>query len=245
MMGKIETLRFEDRAIHVYTPPSYETGGQYPAVYIQDGSYLFHDCIERLEDDFLNGVTQETVFVGIEPNDRYTEYTPWPAPYLRPTEPFVGGGDQYLEFLAESVMPFIQSRYRVTADPAQTGMAGGSLGALISLVGALKKPDHIRKIALMSASFWYPEALAFLERSEFRQERVRVYMYVGELEAKGRGNIQEQMVPNTRIAYAMLQRKLPGGNRDVKFETDPEGVHTHDYFASYFPNAMRFLYPKA
>jgi len=245
MLGKLETLQFAGRAIHVYTPPSYHAAndGLFPVVYVQDGSYLFADSIDDLERDFTAGLTQEVIFVGIEPHNRYREYTPWFAPRLRPEESFDGEGDSYLAFVTEQVSPFIKANYRVLNDASHTGITGGSLGALISLIAAYKKPGYFGRIALMSASFWYVSALEFIEEHEFKQDQLRIYMYVGELEAAGRGNIQEKMVPNTRKAYELLKNKVPGGSGQIKFETDPEGVHEHRYFNQYFPNAMRFVYP--
>ncbi|MCQ6561272.1 alpha/beta hydrolase [Paenibacillus mendelii] len=243
MQGKLETISFMGRDIHIYTPPTYNSIDLFPAVYVQDGSYLFMDSIEDLERDFAGGLTQEVVFIGIEPDDRYREYTPWYAPRLRAEEGFDGEGDSYLAFVTEKVMPFIQAHYRIVDDSEQTAITGGSLGALISLYAAYKKPQYFGRIALMSASLWYENALAFVEENEFMQDSLCIYMYVGELEAAGRGNIQEQMVPNNRKAYQILKGKLPGGSEQIKFETDPEGVHEHRYFNQYFPNAMRFIYP--
>ena len=246
MRGNVETLQFEGREIHVYTPPSYDNSKDlFPVVYVQDGSYLFVDSIEELERDFAAGHTREIVFVGIEPVDRYREYTPWHAERVYPEIEFVGEGDRYLAFVTEKVVPYVKERYRLVDDPAQTGMAGGSLGALISLFAALKKPEFIGRIGLMSASFWYEKVMEFIEDNEFSQEELRIYMYVGEQEAVGRGNIQERMVPNTREAYRILKGKPPVGADRILFETDPEGVHEHRYFNQYFPNAMRFIYPGA
>ncbi|MBB3114664.1 putative alpha/beta superfamily hydrolase [Paenibacillus phyllosphaerae] len=245
MRGSIETISFEGRDTHVYLPPSYNGQTSFPAVYVQDGSYLFADSLKELEDDFAQGLTQEVLFVGIEPEDRCREYTPWYAEGLLPDEQFSGEGDRYLDFVTEKVIPFIQTRYNVLDDPRQRGITGGSLGALISLFAAYRKPAYFSRIALMSASLWYENMLAYIEANPFAQDELLLYMYVGELEAKGRGNIMERMVPNTREAHRLLKDKMPGGERHIRFETDPEGVHEHRNFNQYFPNAMRFIYPGA
>ncbi|MBD2864640.1 alpha/beta hydrolase [Paenibacillus oceani] len=141
MQGNHETWQFENRNIHVYTPPTYsdDASALFPAVFVQDGSYLFADSMEELEADFARGVTQEVIFVGIEPVERTCEYTPWEAAPLMKGEHFGGEGDAYLSFVTEKVKPFVRERYRIADDASQTGITGGSLGgADFSLCGFSK-----------------------------------------------------------------------------------------------------------
>jgi predicted alpha/beta superfamily hydrolase len=245
MLGKLDTHRLEERVLYVYTPPSYEKSPEatYPLMIVQDGQYLFMDSMVELEADFVSGVTQEIIFVGIEPNGRDQEYTPWPAPPLRAGESFGGQGDQYLQLVTETVIPFVKEQYRVVDDSEQTGITGGSLGALISLYAAFQKPHSFGRFAFMSASLWYEKFLDFIQDHSFAQSSLRLYMYVGEQEGVGRETLQRFMVPNTKKTYELLKDKVPGGIENIRFETDPDGVHDHSYFNRYFPNALRFLYP--
>ncbi|RAV02676.1 alpha/beta hydrolase [Paenibacillus sp. YN15] len=247
MRGSLVTKWFEDRNLYIYTPPSYaeDESVYYPAVYVQDGSYLFADSMEELEADFARGVTQEVVFVGIEPVERTREYTPWKATPLQPNENLAGEGDAYLTFVTENVMPYVKEQYRILEDASRAGIAGGSFGALISLYAAYRKPAHFGRFALMSASLWYEQMMEFVESSSFAQEEIRLYMYVGEQEGVKMANLLKHMVPNTKKAYALLKDKVPGGAGSIMLETDPDGVHSHHYFNRYFPHAMKFLYPGA
>jgi predicted alpha/beta superfamily hydrolase len=196
-----------------------------------------------LEEDFAIGVTQEVIFIGIEPIERNHEYTPWKAPKLQDNGFFNGEGDSYLKFVTEKVIPFVRERYRIIADPEQTGITGGSLGALISLYAAFQKPGYFGRFALMSASLWYAKFLEFVESRSFEQDNIRMYMYVGEQEGVGRATLHKYMVPNNKKTYELLKEKIPGGSSNLKFEIDMQGVHDHSYFNQYFPNAMRFIYP--
>lgn len=245
MRGKLTTYQFENRNIYIYTPPSYDDNDAdlFPAVIVQDGSYLFVDSMEELEADFASGATQEVLFIGIEPSRRDCEYTPWEAEPLQEGEVFAGEGDQYLDFVTERVLPYARERYRITEDASQIGITGGSLGALISLYAAFQEPDYFGRFIMMSASLWYERFVAFVESSTLTQNDVRMYMYVGETEGVGRDNLQQYMVPNTKKVYHILQDKVPGGRDHIMLETDPEGVHSHQYFNKYFPSGMRFAYP--
>lgn len=61
-----------------------------------------------------------------------------PAAPLRESEGFDGKGGLYLQFVTEKVLPYVREQYRITADAEQTGITGGSLGALISLYAAFQ-----------------------------------------------------------------------------------------------------------
>ncbi|MEK5057107.1 alpha/beta hydrolase [Paenibacillus sp. FSL H7-0326] len=245
MRGKLAKYQLGNRSIYVYTPPSYDENDTdlYPAVIVQDGSYLFVDSMEELEADFASGITQEVLFIGIQPHRRDCEYTPWKAEPLQEGEVFGGEGDRYLDFVTEKVIPFVRERYRITEDTSQIGITGGSLGALISLYAAFQKPDYFGRFIMMSASLWFENFVSYVESSTFTQNDVRLYMYVGETEGVGRDNLQQYMVPNTKKVYRILTDKIPGGADQIMLETDPEGVHSHQYFNKYFPRGMRFAYP--
>jgi predicted alpha/beta superfamily hydrolase len=245
MQGTIDTLQWEGRTIHVYTPPSYhkDPEARFPSVIVQDGTYLFADSMAELEADFASGATQEVIFIGIEPIERNHEYTPWAAAPLLNHGSFNGEGDAYLKWVTENAIPFVRSRYRIVEEAAQTGITGGSLGALISLYAAFQKPEVFGRFALMSASLWYEKFVEFVESRSFAQPEIRIYMYVGEQEGVGRATLQQYMVPNTKKTYEILKDKVPGGSGRIKLETDPAGVHDHSYFNRYFPNALRFVYP--
>lgn len=243
MRGNIDTLQLDNRSLYIYMPPSYhkDAAASYPSVFVQDGSYLFADSIAELEADFASGVTQEVIFVGIEAVERNDEYTPWAAAPVPKHGSFNGNGDVYLELVTEKVIPYVKTRYRIVDDAAQTGITGGSLGALISLYAAFQKPEFFGRFALMSASLWYENIMEFVQSRSFLQEDIRIYMYVGEQEGVGRATIQQYMVPNTKKVYSILKEKIADGR--IMLETDPAGVHDHSYFNRYFPHALRFVYP--
>ncbi|NQX58361.1 alpha/beta hydrolase [Paenibacillus qinlingensis] len=246
LQGTLDTLEFANRTIYIYTPPSYnkEESKHFPSVIVQDGNYLFLDSMNELEADFASGVTEEVIFIGIKPEERNREYTPWRADNLMNDGGFYDGeGDVYLKMVTEDIMPYVRARYRIIEDAAQTGITGASFGGLISLYAAFQKPAYFGRFALMSASLWYENIMDFLKQHVFKQSDMRIYMYVGEQEGVGRTTIQQHMVPNTRKAYELLTQKIPGGRDYIRLETDPEGLHLHSYFNAYFPHAIRFIFP--
>ncbi len=53
-------------------------------------------------------------------------------------------GKQLPSFLADEVLPFVSSRYRVSGSASQTGIGGTSLGASAALYISLTRPDPCR-----------------------------------------------------------------------------------------------------
>src|SRR5438067_8253158 len=129
-----------ERDILVYLPPSYASGDKrYPVIYMHDGQNLFDpntsfagewEVDQTLEKAARDGV--EAIVVGI-PNmgpQRCDEYSPF-------VDAKAGGGkgDAYIAFITDTLRPLINDDFRTLTERENTGIAGSSLGGLISLYG--------------------------------------------------------------------------------------------------------------
>ena len=66
---------------------------------------------------------------------RLDEYSPWRNPQ------YGGGqGEQYVDFLTQTLKPYIDGNYRTRPDRANTGVAGSSMGGLIATYAAARYP---------------------------------------------------------------------------------------------------------
>jgi enterochelin esterase-like enzyme len=63
----------------------------------------------------------------------------------------------YARFLAEEVLPWVRQKYRVTADPAGTVLAGSSRGGLAAACAAIEHPELFGNVLSQSGSFVWPE----------------------------------------------------------------------------------------
>jgi predicted alpha/beta superfamily hydrolase len=151
----------QERAISVYVPPNYDARqDRYPVAYVQDGDELFApgygDSLTVLEAMFDRGELEPLLLAGIEPKGRIGEYTPWPAKALSGKfADFGGKGSEYIAFVGEELKPFIDRQYRTKPGRSDTGIIGASLGGLISMYAAYKRPDLFGKIGSISGSYWY------------------------------------------------------------------------------------------
>ena len=164
-------LRDSERIIQVYLPPDYfESNEHYPVIYLQDGYYLFNpewirDCHydETLDKLFYLGKLEGIIAVDIfaSGTNRWDEYSPWVnnTMHLWNEDWSKGGGegDAYLDFVIDTLKPYIDSHYRTLPERENTGIGGFSMGGLISLYAGLSRPEVFSKVMAVSPAVWFAE----------------------------------------------------------------------------------------
>ncbi len=176
------------RRIWIYFPPGYENSGiRYPVLYMHDGQNLFDASTafagEWNVDETLNALAAQgkrvPLVVGIDNGpQRMAEYTPW-------TNSQYGGGDgeKYMQFIIETLKPYIDQHYRTLPDRENTGIMGSSLGGLISHYGSLKYQETFSKAGLFSPSYWFSDSIWMYTHDMGKQQDMRFYQLCGTLES--------------------------------------------------------------
>lgn len=246
--GRVQTLeplrspqRHNERSIYVYLPPSYDLGDtRYPVVYMQDGQNLFDaalsfagewgvdESIDRMSED---GV--EAIVVGI-PNlaaERFEEYSPFPDP-----KHGGGDGDSYLAFIADTLKPLIDARFRTRPSRTCTGILGSSMGGLISLYGFFARPHVFGFAGAMSPSLWYGGRRIFGVIEDAPPGEGRIYLDAGT--AEGDGTLKD-----ARRMRELLARKGYVEGVNLGYVEDPGANHSEEAWARRFEATMRFLLP--
>ena len=234
------------RDIWIYVPPNYEnsTSKNYPVLYMHDGQNLFDEITssngewgidEILERFFENGETEGVIVVGIENGDihRTQEYCPWEFHY--DNEILGGEGDEYVDFIVNTLKPHIDENYRTLPSRENTGIAGSSMGGLISLYAGIKYQGIFSKVCAMSSSFWigYDNMMNFLV-SNPKEENMLIYLDVGELEGL-------DMVDNTNGVYKKLL-EIGFSQDELMRVLDEDGEHNEAFWGGRFPNAFLWLF---
>jgi len=138
------------RDLRIYLPPGYNEVLSYPVVYCQDGEDFFNfGRIATIANQYiLDEGLDPFIIVGVDVDKkkRTAEYTPDGALH-----------DDYVQFFAEELLPFIEARFPVRRDPADRVLAGDSLGGTVSLHIALRYPHLFNRIAAFSGAF-YPQS---------------------------------------------------------------------------------------
>eukprot|EP01094_Clydonella_sp_ATCC50884_P023339 TRINITY_DN5565_c0_g1_i2.p1 TRINITY_DN5565_c0_g1~~TRINITY_DN5565_c0_g1_i2.p1 ORF type:complete len:337 (+),score=85.87 TRINITY_DN5565_c0_g1_i2:515-1525(+) len=174
VIGSIASPQLNNtRQVVVYTPPSYEENllKTYDNVIIMhDGQNLFNastafsvpwDCQVTINALVSSGQMEEAIVVGVYNTparlDEYTySYDPCYTTDIRGN--CVGGGgdgDLYLDFLIDTLLPWVEPQFRMHVTRERLGIVGSSLGGLISCYGAWTRPSVFGKGGCMSSSFWW------------------------------------------------------------------------------------------
>lgn len=172
------------RRIWIYLPADYtKSKKHYPVLYMQDGQNLFDEYtspfgewgVDECLDSLIAKGKPACIVVGIENGpQRINEYNPYD------TDRFgKGEGDAYLDFLAETLKPYVDRNYRTLSSKENTIIAGSSVGGLISYYAMLKRPDIFGKAGIFSPSFWLAAPIRALTDSVSGKLNGKFFFYMG------------------------------------------------------------------
>ena len=178
-----------------------------------EGTTVFQAARRLSEADFS--------FAAVGGLDWDREMSPWPCPPLfQGDTPCSGGADAYLESLTGEILPAILAR--LPAPPSSISLAGYSLAGLFA-VYAMHKTELFARVASASGSFWYPDFLEYATQHKPLRNPERLYVSLGDKEAKTRHKILRTVEENTRALCEHYKRM---GIATV-FERNP-GNHFRD-----------------
>jgi predicted alpha/beta superfamily hydrolase len=228
------------RDVLVYLPPSYRRSERaYPVLYMQDGQNLFDPSTSFAGEwgvgRAMNAAARrglEAIVVGV-PNlgpERVDEY----SPYVDPEAGGGGKGEAYAAFLARTLKPIVDRRFRTEPGREHTGVVGSSMGGLISLVTLLRHPDVFGAAGVLSPSLWFAGGAIFseVERSPFVP--ARIYLDIGVQEGP-------RHVGNARRMRDLLLSKGYRLGADLRWLESRSGRHDERSWGRRFARALPFL----
>lgn len=247
-----ESLRRRD--IYIYFPPGYgqhglppygaDTTSRYPVVYLHDGQNCWDDpaepfghggwAINQIADKLINaGEVKPFIAVGIANTpDRLKEYGPG-------DNIFSADSHAYLQFIAKTLKPIIDEKYRTQPGPEHTSLMGSSMGGAISFQGALLMPDVFGSAACLSTAFLFNDAndKGYTELVNHRgKQPVRLYL------DSGTGGKHQDGAPATRAMVELLKETgWQIGNDLVHFE-DKGADHNERAWRARVDRPLRFLF---
>ena len=235
------------RDIVVYLPPSYaKSHKHYPVLYMHDGQNIFDAATsyvgEWQVDEAMEMLAQEgieVIVVGI-PNagvERLNEYSPF-----KDAEHGGGKGEDYLDFLSQTVKPMIDAEFRTLPERENTGVMGSSMGGFISIYAYYRRPEVFGKAGVVSPSFWFGDGAIYIFVEGTRQSPGKLYMDVGFKEITLSHLSSRRYLQGVRRMHRILLKKGWQPGEDYLYVEDPEGVHNEAHWARRFPDMMRFLF---
>ena len=231
------------RRIWLYLPPDYQsTTKRYPVIYMHDGQNLFDAATsfsgEWQVDETLNTLHASgnygAIVVGIDNGGglRLNEYSPWV------NAQYGGGeGDAYIDFIGQTLKPYIDANFRTLPEPQHTALFGSSMGALISLYGMVRYPQVFGKIGSFSPAYWFSfsNLTQYISNSTAPLAGTRVYHLGGQTESSRLVN------DINTIAGSLVTKGL--NSTDSRIKIDADGAHSEWYWRREFSAAYQWLFP--
>lgn len=236
----------DDRDIFVWLPPVYGTEPErrFPVLYLHDGQNLIdgrtsyvvgrtwnaHTTADRLTRE---GLIEPVIVVGVNNTGlrRMAEYTP-------SRDPHFGGGEGrlYGRLLVDELKPLIDENFRTKPEADHTGLAGSSLGGLISLALGLDYPKTFGQLGVLSPSVWWNhrEILTRVGGAS-PQPRPRIWLDMGMSEG----------LRHLRDCDLLHHRLLARGWRDecdLRYLRVPDGLHDEEAWAGRFDRVLQWLF---
>ncbi|UCF20053.1 MAG: hypothetical protein JSU87_01180 [Gemmatimonadota bacterium] len=208
----------EDRRILVYTPNGYEgSGATYPVMYLLDGDAHFHHTTGII--DFLsrNGQMPQLIVVAVPNTDRTRDLTPVTATDTANRFPTAGGADNFLSFLADELMPYVNANYRTAP---YSILVGHSFGGLFAAYALLERPDAFDAYVSISPSLWWNDGAMIAEAEDFfaNHDDADAFLYMT------MGNEGGQMLAGAWEFAAVLEEMAPE-SFDWEFALMEEETH--------------------
>jgi predicted alpha/beta superfamily hydrolase len=227
------------RDLLVYLPPSYSRGDRrYAVIYMHDGQNLFDratsfgeewEVDQTLEEASAQGL--EAIIVGIPNTEtRLDEYSPFPD--RRHSQG--GRGDLYLDFIVDTVKPVIDRDFRTRPERECTGIAGSSMGGLISLYAFFRRPEVFGFVGAMSPALWFGGRGIFRFVKERPFAPGRIYLDIGTNEGG-------EALTDARRMRRLLEDKGYRAGRDLLFFVEMGGKHNERAWARRLHASLRFL----
>jgi predicted alpha/beta superfamily hydrolase len=235
----------QDRDVIVWLPPDYETDKKprYPVVYMHDGQNVFDPATSSFGVDWQIDETADAlikkksipplIVVGIyNTSDRFKEYTPGEK------------GNNYVNFIVNTVKPFIDSTYRTKRDRKNTIVGGSSAGGIISFMIVWEHPETFSKAICMSPAFKSPSSLSmnfdYVKIVAGSKKREDIFFYID----NGGVGLESQLQPGIDEMISTLKVKGYKEQKDFVYLVDPAARHSEADWAKRFPNALKLVLQK-
>jgi enterochelin esterase family protein len=233
-----EILGYE-HDILAYLPPNYQNSSDsYPTIYIQDGRDYIEFAIAPFVIDGLirSGQIKPVITIFISPPNRHLPDEP-----NRMAE--YGMNDDYVNFMADELVPFIESNFRAIDNPKNRLVAGDSFGGLISAYTPFLRHDVFGLGYSQSGyqSFQGDKLINLYRSSE--KKPIRLYVDIGIYEK----NVGADMLPKEETDFLSANRRLRDvlNNRsyDFVYQEYPEG-HTWGNWRRHMIDALIHFFGK-
>ena len=238
------------RRVWVYLPPNYEKSEEaYPVLYMHDGQNIFDKSTsfsgEWEVDETLNKLYEQYDFklivIGIDNGQekRLDEYSPWVH-----SEYGGGEGEAYVDFLVNTLKPYVDDNYRTLSGREYTVIMGSSMGGLISYYAALKYPNVYGKAGVFSPALWFSEKSYDYAKTKGNLKETKMYFLAG---GKEGGDVSYNEISQTvKVTNTVVELLNEEGfpSKNIISKTVSDGEHNEHFWKTEFEEAILWFFAK-
>ncbi|WP_276497726.1 alpha/beta hydrolase-fold protein [Pontibacter litorisediminis] len=228
------------RDLVVWLPPNYaqDKKKRYPVLYMHDGQNLFDPKtssfgvdwrVDETADSLIRaGAIEPIIIVGINNTEaRMQEYVPGKK------------GSAYMEYVVNTVKPFIDSTYRTRPGPRHTATGGSSTGGTVAFMLAWEYPEVFSKAICMSPAFKIQDIDYVDDVLGYKGKKKPVYFYID----NGGVELEQQLQPGIDDMLQALQQKGYREGKEYTWVKDEQAKHFESAWGKRMPQALKLLFP--
>ena len=260
--GKMTKLNMDypggyKKRVWIWTPADYKaTGDKFRTIYMTDGQNLFDDdhedgyggweVTDAVESMMANG-GRGVIIVGIESTGsrRDTELTPNIGalnPALPPSDAQSfkdGKGIQFADFVANTVMPYVQENYNSSAAKCDNMVVGSSSGGLEAFYIGMEHNDKFGMIGALSPAFLLFDDIvwnSYLSKFDLTStDMPKLYLFNG-------NNSKDTLEQNLKVfCDEMYDRLTNAGYKNMTYVIEGDYVHNEAHWRAIFPDTIAWL----
>ena len=196
-LSRNKEFNWEGIQVRVSLPSNYDPQQAYPVVLLNDG-----------ELDYLSNLSQFVILVGLIPENRLDDFTPWKASALKEGAPDFGGkGDEYHQKLFQGILTTLKKDYLI--DESRIAYGGYSLGGLAAVYSLYSSHLPATCIFSVCGSFWYPEFIDFCREHTLMQSQSLIYLQNGQIEGSNHSNRLSKAPLFARELHDLISEAVP------------------------------------
>lgn len=232
----------DDFTVLVWTPPDYAGSTEHlPVLYLHDGQNVFDAASsfagevwaanEAASQLAAEGWPCILVAIQVREKHRASDYVPFPIRH----NDFKSTAPAYQAFLARTLKPHIDARYRTRPEREHTAQAGSSFGGVASLYGTLSHPEVWGTCGAFSPSLWVQDSALMNFAGQHPAPDLCLYMDMGTHE----GLFVEDAAAAVRQTQWFAARSAPFV-REINLQIGEDHWHDEPAWRSRLPDFLRW-----
>ena len=186
-LSRNKEFNWEGIQVRISLPSNYDPQQAYPMILLNDGQL-----------DYLSDLSQSVILVGLIPENRLDDFTPWQSDALKEGAPDFGGKvDTYHQKLFQGIIASLKKDYLLDES---------RIAAIYSLYSSYLPATCIFSIC---GSFWYPDFTEFCREHDLIQNQSLIFLQNGQTEGANHSNRLSKAPIYARDIHDLISEKVP------------------------------------